>query len=114
MLVAIAILASALAVLLPTFSGGTRTLIASQAVSVALMRAQSQLDEVSSELTIAPDHRSGTYTDGSRWTATIDAYEPDPLVEDPGRSGFALMSVEITVTAVSGRSVTLTTLRPAP
>ncbi len=115
MLIAFTIAALALAVVLPAFSTGLRSLDVAGADVAAMMAARSLIDRVGADLPLEDADLSDS-ADGVRWELHIRRQLASPAERLAGGEAPAVVPVEVEVTAVSGDgpAVTLRTLRLAP
>lgn len=103
-IVALAIVAATLTAMAQIFSGGFRNAVTAKDYLSALVRAESEMARLGTELPLHPGETRGRYDDGMRWERSVQ-------LESRGRS-LAAYEATVRVSFDDGRrSVSLTTLK---
>ena len=114
-LVAFSVLALALGALLPAFSGGLKSIGASESYVRASLLARSTTDRVGIEIPLEEGEYSGTAEDGFDWSVQIRRLEAgDRHRDEESAEEIESFEVETAILRDGKQQVTLKTLRIAP
>jgi len=81
-LIAVAILGTAIVVLLLQFSVALRAGSITQNVTVAVLHAKEKIEELKMERELSESSKSGTFSDGYEWETQVIPYRHETIPED--------------------------------